>query len=100
VEVDLSLFKTFALREHLSLQARAEVSILRTTQISRSPNTTVFSSGAIRPPGRIDQQCGDDIAANAVRTEADFLAFTLGRTRIELEFATSRLSRRLGAGRY
>jgi hypothetical protein len=49
VEVDLSLFKTFALWEHVSLQARAEVFNVANHANFASPNTTVFSSGAISP---------------------------------------------------
>ena len=48
-EVDLSLFKNFRIREHLSLQARAEVFNVANRANFATPNTTVFSSGAISP---------------------------------------------------
>jgi len=48
-EVDLSLFKTFKIRERLSLQGRAEMFNVANHPNFATPNTTVFSSGAISP---------------------------------------------------
>ncbi len=48
-EVDLSLFKTFKIRERLSLQGRAEMFNVANHPNFATPNTTVFASGAISP---------------------------------------------------
>ena len=48
-DVDLSLFKTFRLRERISAQFRGEVFNVANRANFASPNTTVFSSGAISP---------------------------------------------------
>jgi hypothetical protein len=48
-EVDLSLFKSFRLKERAHLQARAEVFNIANRANFAAPNTTVFASGAISP---------------------------------------------------
>jgi hypothetical protein len=48
-DVDLSLFKTFRLRERISAQFRGEVFNVANRANFASPNTTVFSSGTISP---------------------------------------------------
>jgi hypothetical protein len=48
-DIDLSLFKGFKLRERLSAQFRGEVFNVANRANFASPNTTVFSSGAISP---------------------------------------------------
>ena len=48
-DVDLSLFKTFRVRERVSAQFRGEVFNIANHANFASPNTTVFSSGTISP---------------------------------------------------
>ena len=57
----------------MNLQFRAEFFNVLNHANFGTPNATVFSSGAISPSAGLITTHGDDVAADSVRVEADFL---------------------------